>query len=197
MLLDLRVETNRSSAPISSFGSARNHACAVPADAAPISARVSALLAQALRDVFENPTAAHVSITRAASLLHTDEFGTLNSYQPLRVPGALNAWQEQRAKALLEDGLANEVSLEAVANACDLPLSQFNRAFQRTTGLSPTRWQRALRVERAKELLFSSRLSLAQIAYECGFADQSHFTRAFAAATGASPGAWRRARCAM
>ena len=39
-----------------------------------------------------------------------------------------------------------------------------------------------------------SPLALAQIAYECGFADQSHFTRVFTAAVGATPGAWRRAR---
>jgi AraC-like DNA-binding protein len=33
---------------------------------------------------------------------------------------------------------------------------------------------------------------LADIALECGFADQSHFTRAFMARMGVSPGTWRR-----
>jgi AraC-like DNA-binding protein len=75
-----------------------------------------------------------------------------------------------------------------------MPESRFVRLFRMTTGMPPYRWVRAFRLEQAKELLFNSSLSLAQIAYDCGFADQSHFTRAFAAATGTTPGAWRRAR---
>lgn len=152
------------------------------------------LLIQALDIVLENPEAAHTSISKAAWLLQAEATDPEDPYRVLPTPGTLNAWQERRAKQLLGDGLADGCPMEEVARACDLPLAHFTRAFQLTTGLSPLRWQRALRIERAKALLYSSKLSLAQIAYECGFADQAHFTRAFAAATGACPGAWRRAR---
>jgi AraC-like DNA-binding protein len=40
--------------------------------------------------------------------------------------------------------------------------------------------------------LRAGRLSLAEIARACGFADQSHFTKAYARLRGISPGAWRR-----
>ena len=42
---------------------------------------------------------------------------------------------------------------------------------------APDQWLLALRVERAKEQLLNSGASLANIAIDCGFADQSHFTR--------------------
>ena len=50
------------------------------------------------------------------------------------------------------------------------------------------------RIEKAKQLLVDSKLSLAQIAWTCGFADQSHFTRVFAQLAQSSPGHWRRHR---
>jgi methylphosphotriester-DNA--protein-cysteine methyltransferase len=52
------------------------------------------------------------------------------------------------------------------------------------------------RVERAKELLPNSKLSLSDVALACGFGDQSHFTRTFTATVRLSPGVWRRLQSA-
>lgn len=118
----------------------------------------------------------------------------LDRQRPVRRSGALAAWQERAAKEALVADLSREPSLAAVAHACGLPVNRLVRAFRQTTGMPPFRWLRTFRIERAKDLLLSSPLALAQIAYECGFADQSHFTRVFSSATGTTPGAWRRAR---
>jgi AraC family transcriptional regulator len=48
------------------------------------------------------------------------------------------------------------------------------------------------RIESAKRLLANHGISLAEIALDTGFSEQSHFSRAFRASTGISPGAWRR-----
>jgi AraC-like DNA-binding protein len=40
--------------------------------------------------------------------------------------------------------------------------------------------------------LLDTHASLAEVATECGFADQSHFTRVFTNHEGSSPGKWRR-----
>jgi AraC-like DNA-binding protein len=48
------------------------------------------------------------------------------------------------------------------------------------------------RIESAKRLLAKHNISLAEIALDTGFSEQSHFSRAFRASTGVSPGAWRR-----
>ena len=47
------------------------------------------------------------------------------------------------------------------------------------------------RVEHAAELLKNFEMPICEIAYECGFADQSHFTRVFKRRVGMTPGAYR------
>jgi AraC-like DNA-binding protein len=106
----------------------------------------------------------------------------------------LTARQERIAKEILSADLTLEPSIADVAMACGISTGRFLRAFRNSIGNPPHRWLRGFRVERAKELMVSSPLSLAQVAYECGFADQSHFSRVFTSSTGIAPGAWRRMR---
>jgi AraC-like DNA-binding protein len=83
-------------------------------------------------------------------------------------------------------------SLSRVAQACGLSVSHFSRAFKRCTGMSPHRWSLTRRLERAKRLLMKAHFSLADVAFECGFCEQSHLTHAFSREFGLSPGAWRK-----
>ena len=53
-------------------------------------------------------------------------------------------------------------------------------------------YMRKLKVEKALSLIKSSPASLTDVAYECGFADQSHFIRNFKAFTGYLPAAYQR-----
>ncbi|OHV82583.1 AraC family transcriptional regulator [Rhizobium sp. LCM 4573] len=100
----------------------------------------------------------------------------------------------KRAKELLSLMPGNGMTIEAIAAECHLPPARFAKAFERTCGTHPLKWARAQRIELSKHRLFATKLSLNEIAYECGFADQSHFTRSFAAATGHTPAVWRQAR---
>ncbi len=106
--------------------------------------------------------------------------------------GKLAAWQERRAKELLAASVNGNISLAALAQECQLSIRHFTRAFRASTGVSAHGWLLRLRIEKAKTLMASSRRVLAEIALECGFADQSHMTRVFRRSIGLSPGAWRR-----
>ena len=106
--------------------------------------------------------------------------------------GGLASWQERRAKELMSASLTEDMPLSKLANECGLSIRHFARAFRRSTGVPPHRWLLKYRVDRAKELLRTRSMSLADIAAVCGFADQSHFTRVFAAVSGVTPGTWRR-----
>lgn len=120
-------------------------------------------------------------------------------YGGLRVPerrrgGRLATWQERRAKQMMLEDIAADVSVSQIAMACGLSSRQFERAFQRTFGLPPHRWRMAQRLARARELIDETNLTLANIAERCGFVDQSHLTRVFGGALGITPSAYRRMR---
>ena len=100
--------------------------------------------------------------------------------------------KQWRALELIDARLDGELSVAEIARHCGLSPSRFRVAFRNTTGVMPHRWLTERRVDRAKSLLRQGSTSLAQIALECGFADQSHFTHVFTAIVGASPGEWQR-----
>jgi AraC family transcriptional regulator len=49
-----------------------------------------------------------------------------------------------------------------------------------------------MRIEKSLSLLPDKNLSLTEIAFDCGFADQSHFLRCFKQITGNTPSAYRK-----
>jgi AraC family chemosensory pili system transcriptional regulator ChpD len=69
---------------------------------------------------------------------------------------------------------------------------QLIRAFQRVLGVSPYAYLVQLRVNRARTLLHQG-VAVSEVAYTCGFSDQSHLTRTFKKAIGVPPGAYQRA----
>jgi AraC family transcriptional regulator len=105
--------------------------------------------------------------------------------------GRLAPWQIRRATEFLEANLHSNISLDSVANECDLSVSHFARAFRRTFGRPPYRWLIERRVEMAKMHLLHSDLSLADIAARCGFSDQSALNKSFRRVLKRSPGEWR------
>ena len=107
---------------------------------------------------------------------------------------ALAPWQERRAKEMMAQNMAGQLSIAQVAQACALSRSHFSRAFKKNTGVSPRDWLLCARVDRAKQLLAGSALPIAQIGEDCGFADQSHFTRTFSRLAGCTPLNWRQAK---
>lgn len=109
-----------------------------------------------------------------------------------QVKGGLAPWQERRAKELIAADLAGAMPLQEVAEACGLSVSQFSRAFRKSTGLPPHAWLLDARIETAKVMLRKREIPLPVIALSCGFADRSHFTRVFTRHVGVSPGLWRK-----
>lgn len=111
---------------------------------------------------------------------------------------------ERRASALAEPrgvAVAREylhahyreaVPLERLSALAGLSKYHLVRAFRAAVGVPPHTYQLRLRLTRSL-LLLREGLPPSSIAYELGFADQSHYTRAFRAEFGTTPGAWLRA----
>ena len=84
------------------------------------------------------------------------------------------------------------VTIAELADMMGLAESHLIRAFHREFGLPPHAYQMRLRLAAACELL-SRGLSVSTVAFECGFADQSHLSRNFKAVYGLTPAAWASA----
>jgi transcriptional regulator GlxA family with amidase domain len=66
------------------------------------------------------------------------------------------------------------------------------RRFKLATGLRPTEYAQQIRVEKARELLEHTRISVDQIAWTVGYGDSSAFRRIFQRVTGLAPAEYRR-----
>jgi AraC family transcriptional regulator len=100
----------------------------------------------------------------------------------------------RRADDALRDELDRRWSLAELAAAAGVHPARLARGFRRTWGESVGQRLRRLRLEAAREAIERPGSDLAEVAYACGFADQSHLTRAFRRAFGLTPGAYRRRR---
>jgi AraC family transcriptional regulator len=108
------------------------------------------------------------------------------------VNSGLARWQLRRVLEFLEAHLTEDIGLDELAQLLGLSQSQFGRAFKVSTGLPPYQWCLHNRVQRAQEMLLNGSDSLADIAIQNGFADQSHFTKTFRRVTGTTPANWKR-----
>jgi len=83
-------------------------------------------------------------------------------------------------------------SVDSLAAACHLSARHFARRFKTMTNMSPHQYLFKARVTQAQKLLSSTDLSLAAIAYDCGFSNQEHMGRAFKKVIGQTPAQYRR-----
>lgn len=88
---------------------------------------------------------------------------------------------------------AEPVRVSELAEAAGMSLPQLDRALRRAIGLSPKQLLLRARLDEAMRRLEDGELSIAAIAGECGYYDQSSFTRQFRRATGMTPAAYRTA----
>jgi AraC family transcriptional regulator len=112
--------------------------------------------------------------------------------KPIR--GGLPEWQQKRVVEFIEEHLAEQISLAALAELADLSLYHFARAFTQSFGAPPHRYHMARRMNRAKSLLQRPALSVTEIGARIGFRETSSFTRAFRKFTGLTPTDYRRHR---
>lgn len=91
----------------------------------------------------------------------------------------------RKALDFLDQNNERIVSLEEIANHCNLSQSRFIHLFKEETGITYRRAQLWIKVLNALQLL--QKESLTQIAYKTGFADSSHFSRVFKENFGFSP----------
>lgn len=96
-----------------------------------------------------------------------------------------------RAIRYISEHYARPITHRDLAGACGISVRTFERQFLATYHISPHDYIRQLRVRMSCSALVFSRKSLARVATELGFSDQSHFTREFRRIHGETPLAYR------
>src|ERR1700722_16778664 len=89
-----------------------------------------------------------------------------------------------KVREYIQDRWNETVTLQELSQAAGVHPITVSKHFPRYFSCTLSEYLRRLKIERALGLIKSSPLSLTEIAFECGFADQSHFIRVFKATTG-------------
>jgi AraC family transcriptional regulator len=111
--------------------------------------------------------------------------------RPHRCPG-LTGLRLKRVLSFIENQLAENLSVEQIAQVAGMSPSHVKAQFRQTIGIPVHQYVILRRVERAKTLLMHDGLSIAAIAQASGFAHQSHMARHMRRVLGASPLALKR-----
>jgi AraC-like DNA-binding protein len=164
-------------------------------DQAPRAARWVVFRDVALRSALLQMHATIAAGAAGAAGLELDESvaGAVDALRPHLRPGPapLRGGYEhaavRRARAHLGERWDQAVPLAELSAVAGLTRFELIRRFRAQTGLTPHAFQTNLRIANARRLLSAGR-PIAEVALECGFADQPHLTRTFKRAVGVTPG---------
>jgi transcriptional regulator GlxA family with amidase domain len=92
----------------------------------------------------------------------------------------------------LEQHFAQSLVIDEVAQRFGFGVRNFKRRFKEATGCTPIGYLQSLRLERAKQMLESTRMTLDSITYAVGYEDSNSFRRLFQQRVGMLPAAYRK-----
>jgi AraC-like DNA-binding protein len=150
--------------------------------------------------VARNVYTLHAALLGGAPSLRRDELliaavTSLARHATGRPPGlqaAPSAQVASLARDLIHDTYLEDVTADDLAAAAGRTRYAVYRAFRSTYGMSPSDYQRQLRLRAARRLIARGG-PLSDVAAQTGFADQSHLTRWFSRYYGITPGEYRLA----
>lgn len=131
------------------------------------------------------------SIATALVVHLLKQYSVWRSQLPSGEVGGLPKHQLQKAMDYIHAHLNQDIALSDVARALDLSQYYFCRLFKQSMGIAPHQYITRCRIERSKQLLLQSKLTITEIAFEVGFINHSSFTRLFRQYVGMTPKAFR------
>jgi AraC-like DNA-binding protein len=98
----------------------------------------------------------------------------------------------ERVIEAMRENLGEQLTVDGMARMALFSKFHFTRIFRRTTGISPGRFMAALRLQRAKQLLISTSLSVTEISHKVGYSSVGTFSTRFSSSVGVSPRTYRQ-----
>ncbi len=90
-------------------------------------------------------------------------------------------------QTIVEDNLDSNLNLEDIAFLCHMSLSTFKRQFTKVYGVSPGKWFRDQRLQKARDILISGEMTCSDIYQRFGYNNLSNFSAAFKQKFGKNP----------
>lgn len=97
----------------------------------------------------------------------------------------------QQCLHMIQNGYKKDLTLEALASACNVSPSYLNRKFREVYDTSPIRYLVRHRIEVAASLLLRESMNVNEVAHEVGFHDTNYFSRVFHQIMGVSPSRYK------
>ena len=94
--------------------------------------------------------------------------------------------------SFIQENYAEKLTLEQIADAAAVSTRECLRCFRESIHRSPMEYLIEYRVQVAKKLLQTTKLSITEIALRCGFNSNSYFTKIFHRSCGKTPNVYRR-----
>ena len=144
----------------------------------------------ALKGVLENnPQGSRLYAETMANALAVHLLQHYSARQPIlrNYNGGLSRHQLRQVIDYINGHLDQDLGLAELAKIVQMSPHYFTRLFKQSTGLTPHQYVIHRRVERAKELLLNGELTIAEVAYSVGFANQSHLNRHLKRLLGVTP----------
>jgi AraC family transcriptional regulator len=104
---------------------------------------------------------------------------------------ALPGYRLRRVTEYIQQNLDKDLTLAGLAAVVCMSPYHFARLFKCSTGVPPHRFVVRQRIARARGVLATPELSIAEISRLVGFRTASHFTTVFRRVLGITPGAYR------
>ena len=95
------------------------------------------------------------------------------------------------ARLRIRESLEADLTIQQIAEDLGVSYSNFRKLFKEFTSISPALYQQDLRLQRAKELLATTTLSIKEIAYRLRFESPDYFSSKFKIKTGKKPSEFR------
>ena len=91
----------------------------------------------------------------------------------------------------IREHYSSELSMQDVARAMNYSEAYFCKLFKQCFKVNFSAWLNEFRVEKAKEMLLHTQLSVREVSTACGYADANYFARVFKRVTGKTPSEYR------
>jgi len=97
----------------------------------------------------------------------------------------------KKALQYISENYQNRIKVEQLAYVCNYSVPAFTSIFKKEHGMSPMVYLNKFRILIAKSMLITSKATIADIAYQCGFEDVAYFSKVFKKHADATPRGYR------